>query len=58
MQEKLPEGLFCRIHRSFLVATNKITSYSTSNLTIQNTQLPIGRFYHSSVAHILNLLNK
>ncbi|WP_026729730.1 LytR/AlgR family response regulator transcription factor [Flavobacterium denitrificans] len=57
MQEKLPEGLFCRIHRSFLVATNKITGFSTSIVNIQNKQLPIGRFYHAYVSRILNSLH-
>ncbi|MBD0723874.1 hypothetical protein B6A10_01630 [Flavobacterium sp. L1I52] len=57
MEDKLPEGLFCRIHRSFLVAINKITSYSTGSINIQNKQLPIGRFYHSSVSHILNSMS-
>ncbi|MHC0440185.1 LytR/AlgR family response regulator transcription factor [Flavobacterium sp. 3-210] len=54
MEDKLPEGLFFRIHRSFLVALNKITSYNTNNINIKNKQLPIGRFYHTSVCHILN----
>ncbi|MFH6959086.1 LytR/AlgR family response regulator transcription factor [Flavobacterium aquidurense] len=56
MEEKLPEGLFFRIHRSFLVAIKKITSYNTNHINIQNKQLPIGRFYQSSVSYLLNSL--
>ncbi len=56
MEEKLPEGLFCKIHRSFLVSINKITSFNTSNIKIRNKELPIGRFYRLSTAHLLNSL--
>lgn len=53
MEDKLPEGLFLRIHRSFLVTIKKVTSYNANNINIQNKQLPIGRFYNSTVAHLL-----
>ncbi|MFG4003321.1 LytR/AlgR family response regulator transcription factor [Flavobacterium aquidurense] len=56
MEEKLPQGLFCRIHRSFLVAVNKITGYDASKISIAKKQLPLGRFYHSSVCRILKSL--
>lgn len=56
MEDKLPEGLFCRIHRSFLVAINKITSYNSNKINIKNKELPTGRLYHSSVNRILKSL--
>uniref|UniRef100_UPI002931EF0A LytR/AlgR family response regulator transcription factor n=1 Tax=uncultured Flavobacterium sp. TaxID=165435 RepID=UPI002931EF0A len=56
MEDKLPEGLFLRIHRSFLVAIKKITSYNTNTVNIQNKQLPVGRFYNSAVSYLLNSL--
>lgn len=56
MEEKLPEGLFLRTHRSFLVAIKKITSYNASHINIQNKQLTIGRIYNLSVSHILSSL--
>lgn len=56
MEDKLPEGLFVRIHRSFVVALNKVTSYNANHISIQNKPLPIGRFYNSTVSHLLNSL--
>lgn len=56
MQDKLPDGLFFRIHRSFLVAIKKIRSYNSNNITIENIQLPIGRFYNVSVSNLLKSL--
>lgn len=53
MEEKLPEGSFCRIHRSFLIAIKKVTVLSSSSVTIQNKQLPIGRFYSKSTNRLL-----
>ncbi|GGF05284.1 LytR/AlgR family response regulator transcription factor [Flavobacterium limi] len=56
MQEKLPEGLFCRIHRSFLVSINKIICFSTNTVQLKEKQLPIGRLYSSAVSQLLNSL--
>lgn len=56
MEDKLPEGLFLRIHRSFLVAIKKITSYNTNTINVKNKQLPVGRFYNSAVSYLLNSL--
>lgn len=56
MQDKLPDGLFLRTHRSFLVAVKKINSFNANHINIQNKQLPIGRFYQAAVTHLLNSL--
>ena len=56
MQDRLPEGTFLRIHRSFLVAINKITSFGNKHVHIRDKQLPIGRFYHNEVADFLTRL--
>ncbi|PXY46674.1 LytR/AlgR family response regulator transcription factor [Flavobacterium hydrophilum] len=54
MEERLPEGLFCRIHRSFLVAIKKVNNFKANSLQIGNKQLPIGRLYSSAVFSLLN----
>ena len=54
MEEKLPDVLFCRIHRSFLVSIQKITRFNTNNVHIGNKQLPIGRLYATAVSVSLN----
>ena len=49
LEEKLPEDLFLRIHRSFIVAIRHIQSYTPSLIQIGDTELPIGRLYKKEV---------
>ena len=42
VMEKLPENQFIRIHRSFIVAIDKIESKSNERITIGKQSLPIG----------------
>ena len=41
----LPENLFKRIHRSFIVSVNKIESYTAEMIEINGISIPIGRDY-------------
>ncbi len=45
----LPERLFIRIHRSFIVAAAKIRKIERHQVTVNNTILPVGASYISSV---------
>lgn len=45
MEDKLPDTLFVRIHRSFIIALNKVKAYNSSYVVIQNQRIPIGRMY-------------
>lgn len=45
MEQKLPENNFARIHKSFIVALDKITHYTSQQITIGKTVLPIGRVF-------------
>jgi DNA-binding LytR/AlgR family response regulator len=42
IMEKLPADEFVRVHRSFIVAINKIESIRNKVITIKNKQIPIG----------------
>ena len=53
LEEKLRHKGFLRIHRSFLVAVNKIESWSATEINIEEYQLPIGRTYCSEVLKTL-----
>ena len=55
LEQKLPEGAFLRIHRSFLVAINKIQAFSPNHVEINNQELPIGRSHKSEVAKVLGI---
>jgi DNA-binding LytR/AlgR family response regulator len=53
LEQKLPEGQFLRIHRSFLVALQKIQAFSPTQVEINGQELPVGRSYKSEVAKVL-----
>jgi DNA-binding LytR/AlgR family response regulator len=54
VEESLPRENFIRIHRSFIVAINKINSYNTETVGIGKNQLPISRFFRHEVGKLLN----
>ena len=49
LAERLP-STFIRIHRSFLVNSDKISSYNAEEVRIGDLHLPIGRKYKKQVA--------
>jgi len=48
IEQRLPDN-FLRIHRSFIVAKDKITAYTQHDLEIGKFQIPIGRNYKAIV---------
>jgi DNA-binding LytR/AlgR family response regulator len=49
IEELLKENNFLRIHRSFIVAKDKIDAFSSTEIEINGKQLPIGRSYKDLV---------
>lgn len=47
-EKKIPPAQFIRIHKSFIVAKNKITAYTAQDVEIGTVELPIGRVYKLS----------
>lgn len=45
---------FIRCHQSYLVATDKITAYTNSYISIQNTRIPISSRYKAECKELLN----
>ncbi|MBK3517447.1 LytR/AlgR family response regulator transcription factor [Carboxylicivirga marina] len=54
IEEKLPETHFLRVHRSYLIAIDKIESYTSGNLNISGANVPIGRNYKEQVLSLLD----
>lgn len=54
LEQRLPNQQFLRIHRSYIVAVNKITAFSTTSVEIGEIELPIGRSYKPFVMDALN----
>jgi DNA-binding LytR/AlgR family response regulator len=48
MEEKLPENKFARIHKSYIVALDKITQYNTEQIQIGDLALTIGRIFRNN----------
>jgi DNA-binding LytR/AlgR family response regulator len=45
MNEKLPTQKFVRVHRSYIVALNKIEKLRNKNIFINNVEIPIGSMF-------------
>ncbi len=57
IEELLPEEKFMRIHRSFIVAIDKVESYHAYAIEILGKELPIGRNYKAECRKRLRLIN-
>lgn len=51
--EKLPSEKFVRVHRSYIVALDKITSWNKNTVTIQGKTIPVSYTYQKQVQEIL-----
>lgn len=54
----LPEERFVRIHKSFIVAIDKIDAYTAHDVEIQKLELPIGRIYKEGFVELMGKNNK
>lgn len=53
IEEKLPETHFLRIHRSYIIAIDKIDSFTSGSVKITGQYIPIGRNYKEQVKQVL-----
>lgn len=53
IEEQIPHNKFLRIHRSFIVALDKVTAFSSTEVEIHSLQIPIGRSYKEKTLSIL-----
>ncbi len=49
LEEKLPDDKFLRVHKSFIVAIDKIISLGSNTIKIKDKEIPIGRNYKVNV---------
>jgi DNA-binding LytR/AlgR family response regulator len=54
LEEMLPKEAFIRVHRSYIIATNKIDSYNADAIEIGKKEIPIGRMFKHDVTRTLN----
>ena len=53
MEEVLPEHQFCRVHRSYFVALNKIESIERKHIKIADQRIPIGDTYQKEFFELI-----
>ncbi|MDZ7773122.1 MAG: LytTR family DNA-binding domain-containing protein [Balneolaceae bacterium] len=54
-EERLPDGRFLRIHRSFIVNVDRIRTVSHDEIELEDRILPVGRSYKERVMEKLGL---
>lgn len=54
VEAMLPEKRFIRTHRSYIVSTDHIKSFTAELIEINNTEIPIGKLFRNEVLKILN----
>ena len=54
LEEMLPPNEFVRIHKSFIIAINKIESFNADSVEISKKEIPVGRLYKFNLNKILN----
>jgi DNA-binding LytR/AlgR family response regulator len=47
--EDLPKDRFLRVHKSFIVAKNKVTAYTANDVEIGDIEIPIGRVFKDQI---------
>lgn len=51
--EQLPQGLFIRVHRSYIIPVKKVKSLQNKTITIENFIIPVGDTYKDEIARHL-----
>ncbi len=54
--EKLPSSSFARIHKSFVIALDKIETIEKHDVFIGGTEIPIGASYKKAFLQKINYL--
>jgi len=49
VEAMLPEKLFIRIHRSFIISTDKIKAFTGDMVEVGKAEIPIGKLYRENV---------
>lgn len=57
MEKKLPEDMFTRVHRSFIVNRKHVQSFSTSMCEVNDVKIPIGKNYKDAFVGLMKSNN-
>jgi len=56
IEGKIPQDKFIRVHRSFIINIDNVTSVEDTTIYINNTAIPVGAMYKENFIKVLNLL--
>jgi DNA-binding LytR/AlgR family response regulator len=57
LEQKLPENKFVRIHRSFIVSIDNVSSITFNSVKLGDIEIPVGRNYKQQAMKVLNKNN-
>ncbi len=57
LEKELPESLFCRVHKSFIVSLNKIDLIERNRIKIKNKLIPISETYKVNFYKLIGFNN-
>ena len=52
IEKLLPDHIFKRIHRSFIISVNKLESYTAETVEMNGISIPIGRMYREIIENL------
>ncbi|NIJ52703.1 LytR/AlgR family response regulator transcription factor [Dyadobacter arcticus] len=55
VEAMLPTDQFVRVHRSYIAAISRVTTYTPRHIDVAGQELPIGRLYQKEVERILHV---
>jgi two-component system, LytTR family, response regulator len=57
-EQEIPPGILCRVHKSFMVALDKIDSVERDRIKIRDTMIPISETYRKQFFELINHSSK
>ncbi len=58
LEKELPNNRFCRVHKSYIVSIDKITSIERNRIKIMNTLIPISDHYKERFYSLIGIRNE
>lgn len=56
MEQFLPKGLFCRVHKSFIISYRHIVSFDSETVYYKDVLIPVGSTYRKEIVRRANVL--
>jgi two-component system, LytTR family, response regulator len=56
LEQELPAEMFCRVHRSFIVAVNHVVAFDNDTVQVLQKQIPISEQYRQALPARVTIL--